>query len=67
MLAAQNGHKDIVSILTQKGANLDLVNEVSVHVHICYMRKAVKVKIKCNSISLNTTISYFANIILIII
>ena len=36
MLAAKNGHKDVVFILTQKAANLDLVNEVSVHVHILY-------------------------------
>ena len=32
MLAAMNGHKDVVLILTQKGANLNLVNKVSVHV-----------------------------------
>ena len=32
MLAAKNGHKDVVFILTQKGANLNLVNRVSVHV-----------------------------------
>ena len=37
MLAAGNGHKDVVFILTQKGANLDLVNEVSVYVHILYV------------------------------
>ena len=36
MLAAGNGHKDVVLILTQKGANLDLVNKVSVHVHLLY-------------------------------
>ena len=36
MLAAMNGHKDVVLILTQKGANLDLVNKVSVHVHMLY-------------------------------
>ena len=36
MLAAENVHKDVVLILTQKGANLDLVNEVSVHVHMLY-------------------------------
>ena len=34
MLAADKGHKDIVLILAQKGANLDLVNKVSVHVHM---------------------------------
>ena len=36
MLAAVNGHKDIVLILTQKGADLSLVNKVSVHVHMLY-------------------------------
>ena len=34
MLAAKNGHRDVVLILTQKGANLDIANEVSVHVHM---------------------------------
>ena len=33
MLAAKKGHKDVVLILTQKGANLDLVNRVSVYVY----------------------------------
>ena len=32
MLATKKGHKDVVLILTQKGANLDLVNRVSVYV-----------------------------------
>ena len=32
MLAAKKGHKDVVLILTQKGANLDLVNRVSVYI-----------------------------------
>ena len=32
MLAAKEGHNDIVLILTQKGANLDLVDRVSVYV-----------------------------------
>ena len=37
MLAAENRHKDVVLILTQKGgANLDLVNKVSVHTHMSY-------------------------------
>ena len=36
MLAADNGHKDVVVFLTQKGANLDLVDKVSVHVHMLY-------------------------------
>ena len=29
MLAAEFGHKDVVFLLTKKGANLDLVNAVS--------------------------------------
>ena len=37
MLAAKNGHKDVILFLTQKGANLDLVNEVRVHVHMLYV------------------------------
>ena len=36
MLAAKNGYKDIVSILTNKVANLNKVNEVSVHIHTLY-------------------------------
>ena len=36
MLAAEYGHKDVVLFLTQKGANLDLVNKVSVHAHMLY-------------------------------
>ena len=33
MLAAK---KDVVLIFTQKGDNLDVVNKVSVHVHMLY-------------------------------
>ena len=33
MLAAKNGHKDVVLIITQRGTNLNLVDAVSVHVH----------------------------------
>ena len=36
MLAASNGHKDVILTLIQRGANLDLVNAVSVHVHMLY-------------------------------
>ena len=36
MLAADNGDKDVVLILIKSGANLDLVDEVSVHVHVLY-------------------------------
>ena len=41
MLAAENGHKDVVLILTQKGADLDLVNGVSVNVHMLYDRGSI--------------------------
>ena len=34
MLATVKGHNDVVLILTQKGANLEVVNEVSSCVHI---------------------------------
>ena len=30
MLAANNGHKDVILILIRRGANLDLVDAVSV-------------------------------------
>ena len=33
MLAAKKGHKDVVLILTQTGANLEVVNIVSIYVH----------------------------------
>ena len=46
MLAAKKGHKDVVLILTQKGANLDLVNRVSVYIHTT---SPAKVKIKGSS------------------
>ena len=36
MLAAMNGHKDVVLILTQKGANLNVENRVSVYLHMLY-------------------------------
>ena len=41
MLAAMNGRKDVVLILTQKGANLNLVNKVSVHVHMLYDKSCI--------------------------
>ena len=41
MLAARNGHKDVVFILTQKAANLDFVNKVSVHLHILYNKGCI--------------------------
>ena len=33
MLAAKKGYKDVVLILTQKGANLEVINKVSSYVH----------------------------------
>ena len=36
MLAVMNGHKDVALLLIQKGANLDHVNNVSVHILILY-------------------------------
>ena len=41
MLAAMNGHKDVVLILTQKGANLNVMNEVSVYVHMLYDKSCI--------------------------
>ena len=41
MLAARNGHKDVVLILTQRGANLNHVNSVSVHVDMLYYYEAL--------------------------
>ena len=41
MLAVKNGHKDVVFILTEKGANLNLVNKVSVYVHILYWKNCI--------------------------
>ena len=34
MFTANKGHKGVVLILTQKGANLDRVNRVSVYIQI---------------------------------
>ena len=41
MLAAKNRHKDIVFILTEKGANLNLFDKVSVHVHMLYEKSCI--------------------------
>ena len=38
MLAADNGHNVVMLILIQRGANLDLVDAVSVHVHMLYYK-----------------------------
>ena len=38
MLAARNGHKDVILTLIQREANLDLVDTVSVHLHMLYYK-----------------------------
>ena len=38
MLAAKNGHKDVILTIIQRGANLDFVDGVSVHVHVLYYK-----------------------------
>ena len=38
MLAALNGHKDVILTLLQRGAHPELVNTVSVHLHILYYK-----------------------------
>ena len=61
MLAAKNGHKDVVLILAQKGANLDLVNKVSVHVCMLYEKSCI-IEDKLELLFLMTTIGCFTNI-----
>ena len=41
MLAAKNGQKDVVFILTEKGADLSLVDKVSVHVNMLYEKSYI--------------------------
>ena len=43
MLAAKKGHKDVVLILTQKRANLELVNKVSINVHTTRAKNKMQV------------------------
>ena len=38
MLAARNGHKDVILTLIQRGAHLDHVDTVSVRVHMLYYK-----------------------------
>ena len=38
MLAARNGCKDVILTLLQRGANLDIVDTVSVHLHMLYYK-----------------------------
>ena len=41
MLAVMNGHKDVVLLLLQKGANLDHLNNVSVHILILFHKLCI--------------------------
>ena len=41
MLAAMNRHKKVVLILTQKLANLNVTDKVSVHVHILHDKSCI--------------------------
>ena len=61
MLASKNGHKNVVLILAQKGANLALVNRVSVHVCMLY-EKSCATEDKIELLSLMITIGYITNI-----
>ena len=60
MLAAKNRHKDVVLILTKNGANLDHVNEVSVHVHSLYYigmpNQVIHESVEYNLIRINTMV-----------
>ena len=38
MLAARNGHKDVILTLIQREANLHLLDLVSVNVHMLYYK-----------------------------
>ena len=40
MLAAESGHKDVILLLIKRGANVNLVDAVSVYVHILLYYKA---------------------------
>ena len=56
MLAAKKGHKNIVLILIQKGAKLDLFDKVSVHVYMLYDKPCIT-KIKCTYFLKKTAIN----------
>ena len=52
MLAVMNGHKDVVLLLMQKGANPDHVNNVSVNILILYLKVCITVNKKAICLSL---------------
>ena len=41
MLSANKRHKDVVLMLAQKGANLNLVDKVSVYVYVLYQKRCI--------------------------
>ena len=57
MLAARNGHKDVILTLLQRGAYLDLVKTVSVHLHVLYCKALAS--------SLEATLEYNKNLFLL--
>ena len=52
MLAVINGHKDVVLLLISKGANIDCVNKVSVHILMLYHKQCITENKKVNCLSL---------------
>ena len=50
MIAAMKGHKDIILMLMLRGANLNIVNQVSIlfyiNIILCYMYKPLKTEHK---------------------
>ena len=62
MLAAEKGDKDVVLVLTKKGANLDLLNKVSVYVHMVYEKDYIT-EDKINFFFLKIAINFFTIII----
>ena len=57
MLAARNGHKDVILTLLQRGAHLDLVKIISVHLHILYCKALASL--------LEATLEYNKNLFLL--
>ena len=57
MLAARNGHKDMILTILQRGAHLDLVKTVSFHLHVLYCKALAS--------SLEATLEYNKNLFLL--
>ena len=57
MIAANRRHKEVALILSQKGANLNLVNAVSPYLYNNFhMTNSIKLKIKCSLLLLNSIV-----------